>query len=92
MTCYNNTVHNTTGMAPPQVSVTDVLAIWQRMHNNASRVRSVRAKYTIGQLVRISKENPSLRRARNRITLPKYFELLVIHSSRLPVYELEDLN
>ena len=55
MTGYSDTVHNTTGKAPARVSAKDVVAIWQRMHK-ASRVRTVRARYSIGQLVRISKE------------------------------------
>jgi hypothetical protein len=55
VTGYNQTVHTATGMAPAQVSGKDVLAIWRRMNKKARRVRSVKAKYGAGQLVRISK-------------------------------------
>ena len=57
VTGYNDTVHNTTGMAPARVSDKDVLVIWQRIRKKASRVRTVRPKYGIGQLVNIRKEN-----------------------------------
>ena len=56
MTGHNDTVDNATVMAPARFADTDVLAIWQRMHKTSIRVRAVRAKYSIGQLVIISKE------------------------------------
>ena len=56
VTGYNYTVHNATGMASAHVSDKDVLAIWQRLNEKAIRVRSVKAKYSVGQLLRISKE------------------------------------
>jgi transposase InsO family protein len=50
---YNATVHGT-GMAPARVSDRDVLAIWRRM--NEKRRRTVKAKFSVGQHVRVSKE------------------------------------
>ena len=38
VTGYNHTVHNTTGIAPAHVSNKDVLTIWQRLNEKASRV------------------------------------------------------
>ena len=75
MTGYNDTVHYATGMAPARVSDKDVLAIWRRMREKASRVRPVKAKYGTGQLVRIRRK-PNLPRAPNRITVGRYSILL----------------
>jgi hypothetical protein len=53
---YNDTFHSTTGMAPSKVTDTDVLAIWKKMNKNIRRVRTIRAKFKVGQHVRIGKE------------------------------------
>jgi len=53
---YNATIHGTTGMAPARVTDSDVLAIWDRMNEKRSRVRTARPKLSVGQHVRISKE------------------------------------
>jgi len=45
-----------TGMAPAKITDSDVLAIWTRMNERRSRVRTARAKLSVGQYVRISKE------------------------------------
>ena len=51
---YNATVHSSTGIAPANVTDSDVLAIWKRLQKKRTRV--IKAKYTVGQHVRISKE------------------------------------
>jgi len=53
---YNATVHSSTCMAPANVTDSDVLTIWQRLQKKRSRSRVIRAKYSIGHHVRISKE------------------------------------
>ena len=93
VTGYNDTVHNTIGMAPAQVSDTDVLVIWQRMHKKTSRVRAVRAKYSVVQLVRISKEKAkSAKSAEQNYTTEIFRIIKVIHRSPRQVYEMEYLN
>ena len=88
VTGNNHTVHNATGMAPFQVSDKDVLAIWHRLNGNASRVRSVKAKY-----VRISKEKVRFAKSAEQNFTTEIFRIIkVIHRTPLPVYELEDLN
>jgi hypothetical protein len=74
---YNNTVHNATGMAPARIADKSILAIWQRLHKKESRVRSVEAKYRVGQLVRISKEKAKFRNS-------KVHSQLVLHFRRVP--------
>ena len=49
---YNTMVHSATGMAPARVTDSDVLAIWRRMNDKRWRVRTVRAKFRVGQHVR----------------------------------------
>ena len=92
VTDYNHTVHNATGMAPAHMSEKDVLAIWQRLNEKASRVRSVKAKYSVGQLVRISKEVTFANSAEQNYTTEIFRIIKVIHRNPRPVYELEDLN
>ena len=59
---FNESVHSTIGMAPSKVTDSDVLAIWKKKNKNR-HVRSVRAKFRVGQHVRISKEkNNSFKR------------------------------
>ena len=53
---YNATVHAATGMAPAKVTDSDVLAIWRRMNDKRSRIRTARPKFRVGQTVRIIKE------------------------------------
>ena len=53
---YNDTVHSATGMAPSRVTDSEVLAIWKRMVSRRRGVRVAKAKFLVGQHVRISKE------------------------------------
>ena len=54
---YNVTVHSTTGMAPADVSDTDVLTIWNKTQGKANKTRRLsKLKFGVGQHVRISKE------------------------------------
>jgi hypothetical protein len=93
VTGYYNTVHNATSMASAPVSDKDVLAIWQRMHKKANRVRSVRAKFSVGEYVRISKEKAKFAKcAEQNYTIEIFRIIKDIHRSPRPVYELEDLN
>jgi hypothetical protein len=48
---YNDTVHSATGMAPSRVTHSDVLALWQRMNKHIRRVRTVSARFIVGQHV-----------------------------------------
>jgi len=83
---YNDTVHSTTGMAPSKVTDTDVLAIWKNICN-------FKAKFSIGQHVRISIEKMKFAKAPEHNFSQEIFQInKVIKSSPGPVYELEDLN
>ena len=53
---YNATVLSATGMVPARVTHSDVLAIWRRMNEKRSPVRTVGAKFRVGQHLLISKE------------------------------------
>jgi hypothetical protein len=88
---YNATVHSSTGMAPAKVSDRDILAIWKRM--NRRRVRTVRAKFNVGQHVRISKEKMKFAKGYEQNFSTEIFRIVkVIERRPRPVYELEDLN
>jgi hypothetical protein len=43
-------------MAPAKVSDSNVLAIWKMTNERSRRIRTVRAKFSVGQHLRISKE------------------------------------
>jgi len=53
---YNDTVHSNTGMAPSKVFDSDFLAIWKRMEDKRRSIRVIRARFQVGQHVRISNE------------------------------------
>jgi len=90
---YNDTVHSTTGMAPSKVTDTDVLAIWKKMNKNIRRVRTIRAKFKVGQHVRISKEKMKFKKGAEQNFSQEIFRInKVIKRTPRPVYELEDLN
>jgi dTDP-glucose pyrophosphorylase len=56
-------------------------------------VRSVRAKYSVGQLVRISQEKARFAKSAEHNYSMEVFRIIkVIPRSPRPVYELEDLN
>jgi hypothetical protein len=90
---YNATVHTTTGMAPAKVTDSDVLAIWQRMNDKRKRIRTVRPKFKVGQMVRISKEKMKFAKGYEQNFSTEIFRISkVIERSPRPVYELEDVN
>jgi hypothetical protein len=45
------------------------------MNKNIRRVRTIRAKFKVGQHVRIGKETWNLKKAPNKISVMKYLEL-----------------
>jgi len=53
---YNDTVHSTSGMEPSKVSDSYTLALWKRMEEKRCSIRTIRARFRVGQHVRISKE------------------------------------
>jgi hypothetical protein len=71
---YNNS-YRSIGMAPSQVTESDILAIWKRLKEEGGRIRKVKPKFRVGQHVRISKEKCVLQKERNKITPPKYLRL-----------------
>ena len=90
---YNNTVHSTTGMAPSKVSDSDILAIWKRMEEKRRRIRVVRARFRVGQHVRISREKMKFAKGAEQNFSTEIFRVVkVIERWPRPVYELEDLN
>ena len=90
---YNATVHSATGMAPAKVTYSDVLAVWQRMNDKRSRIRTVRPKFRVGQYVRISKEKMKFAKGYEQNFSTEIFRIAkVIERSPRPVYELEYLN
>ena len=89
---YNATVHAATGMAPAKVTDSDVLAIWRRMNDKRSRIRTVRPKFRVGQTVRISKKMKFAKRYEQNFSTEIFRIAKVIERSPRPVYELEDLN
>ena len=88
---YNDTVHSTTGVPPSRVTDSDVLAIWKRM--NPRRIRVAKVKFSVGQHVRISKENMKSAKVSEQLFSTEIFRISkVIDRRPRPVYELEDLN
>jgi len=91
---YNATVHSTTGMAPADVSDTDVLTIWDKMRGKAStNQRLSKLKFRVGQHVRISKEKMKFAKGGAQNYTAEVFKVRkVVHATPRPVFELEDLR
>jgi len=90
---YNDTVHSATGIAPSRVTDSDVLAIYQTMKKHIRRVRTVRARFKVGQHVRISKDKMKFKKgAEENVSREIFLINKVIKRTPRPVYELEDLN
>jgi len=53
---YIASVHSTTGIAPAQVTDSDILAIWKRMNDRRGNIAIAQPRFRVGQHVRISKE------------------------------------
>jgi transposase InsO family protein len=88
---YNATVHSSTGMAPTRVSDRDVLAIWRRM--NEKQRRTVKAKFSVGQHVRVSKEKMKFAKGYEQNFSTEIFRIAkVIERRPRHLYELEDLH
>ena len=62
------------------------------MNKHIRRVRTISARFRVGQHVRISKEKMKFKEAPKKILIGKYFELTRILENTQAVYELEDLN
>jgi len=73
---YNDTVHTTTGMTTSKVTDSDFLAIWQKMNKMIRRVRIIRARFKVGQHVRISMEIMIFEKGAKENFSRKYFELI----------------
>jgi len=90
---YNATVHSATCNAPAKVTDSDVLALWRTMNDKRRRVHTVRAKFRVGQHVRISKESRKFAKGYEQNFSKEIFRISkVIERVPRPVYELEDLN
>jgi len=91
---YNATVHSTTGMAPADVSDTDVLTTWNKMSGKADKTRRLSMlKFRVGQHVRISKEKMKFAKGGEQNYTTEIFKVSkVVHRTPRPVFELEDLR
>ena len=90
---YNASVHSSTDMAPACVTDSDVLAIWKRMKNRQGKMRIKKARCSVGQHVRFSKEKMKFAKRSEQNFSTEVFRIIkVIHRTPRTVYELEDLN
>jgi len=80
-------------MAPASVTDSDVITIWKRLQKKKNRQRVIKAKYSVGQHVRISKEKAKFAKSAEQNFSTKIFRIVkVFPRTARPVYELEDLN
>jgi len=82
---YNASVHGSTGMAPANVTDSDILALWKRMHERRGKVRVKIARYSVGQHVRISQEKAKFAKSAEQNFSTEVFRIIkVIHRTRAP--------
>jgi len=81
---YNATVHSTTGMAPSEVSDTDVLTIWNKMRGKAGKTQCLsKLKFRVGQHVRISKEKMKFAKGGEQNYITQVFKVRkVVHRTQ----------
>lgn len=90
---YNNRVHSSIGIAPNRVTKENEKDVWNYQYSDyMNRLKHVRFKYDIGDVVRISKKSKSFSKG----YLPNYNEEYFIIDRRAatvpPTYTLKDLN
>ena len=76
MNGYNATVQSSTGMAPTKVTDSDVLTIWKRLQQK--RRSDIKAKYTVGQHVRISKEKAKFAKSADQNFSTEIFRIVKV--------------
>ena len=64
-----------TGMAPANVTDSDVLALWKRMQKRRGKVRVKMARYSVDQHVTISKEMAKFAKSAEKISVRRSFDL-----------------
>jgi hypothetical protein len=80
-------------MTPAGVGESDILAIWQRMNKRKNRIPTAKAKFSIGQHVRISKGKMKFPKGAEQNFSTEIFKITkVVRRTSRPVSELEDLN
>ena len=80
-------------MAPSRLTDADVLAIWRRMEASRQRVRVAKAKFRVGQHVRISKKKLKFAKAAEHNFSTEIIRIVkIIHRRPRVVCEIEDLN
>ena len=90
---YNNSVHSTIGMAPSKVNPSNIYSVWQKMNSLRSKIPEGRAKFKVGDLVRITKEKVKFAKGYEQTFSTEIFRVVkVIQRLPQPVYELSDLQ
>ena len=80
-------------MAPKKVTDSDILIIRKQMNAKPLRIRSVKAKFHVGQHNSISKEKLKFGKTSEQNFSTDIFRISkIIFRTPRPVYELEDLN
>ena len=87
---YNNTVHTTTNMAPASVTKNDEFRLLDQMYNIP--VSANRAKFAIGDTVRISMTKKSFRKGYDAKWTEEIFKISSIEKTTPITYRLSDLQ
>ena len=87
---YNNTVHTTTNMAPASVTKNDEFRLLDQMYNIP--VSANRAKFAIGDTVRISMTKKPFRKGYDAKWTEEIFKISSIEKTTPITYRLSDLQ
>ena len=60
-------------MVPSKVNPSNIYSVWQKMNSPRSKIPNGRAKFKVGDFVRITKEKESLPKGMNKPFQQKYF-------------------
>jgi L-rhamnose mutarotase len=92
---YNNTVHSSIGMRPKDVTKKHrkrVLESLNSAFNRRFKLKVLKPKYKLGDIVRISKKKQIFDKKYLMNWSSEYFRIVSIHPTRPITYSLEDLS
>ena len=89
---YNNTPHQSHGVSPNSVNHDNQEEIWQKMYNPDIPATSTAFKYSVGDVVRISKHSTIFKKGYLPSWTEEVFTIVKRHRTNPPVYTLQDGN
>lgn len=89
---YNNRVHSSIKMAPSNVNDSNILEVWNNLYKKKKKFKMAKPKFSIGNMVRISKEKMIFTKGYEQKWSTEIFKIKKVLNRERFVYVLEDLT